>query len=114
MADSEVYLVAAAKDEDSEVELHLDLNFLAQGSTVDLYAALLGSMADSEVYLVAGKKVVDSEVEHHLDLECLFERLAQGSTSRVNRSNLPATLDHAASAPAPASGLSVTISGSAA
>jgi hypothetical protein len=69
MADSGVYLLAAAEDAGSEAEHHLNLDFLVQGSTVDLYAALLSSMTDSEVYLVAAAGDVDSKVELHLDLD---------------------------------------------
>jgi hypothetical protein len=65
---------------DSEAEQYLDLEYFAQGSTVDLYVALLGSMADSEIYLVAAESDVDSEAEHYLDLE----RLAQGSTTELD------------------------------
>jgi hypothetical protein len=66
-------------------------------------------MAD-QVYLVVAKSDVDSKAEHYLNLE----RLEQGPIARVDRSNTSATLDYAASAPAPANDPSLTISGSAA
>jgi hypothetical protein len=44
----------------------------------------------------------------------LYMQMAMGLTARVNRSNLSATMGYAASAPAPADGPSLTISGSAA